>query len=57
MAKGTAVVSLEPYKLTGVHVTNRKLGTGSSATVIELEYMGLKCAGKKIHEVLSKMWW
>ena len=54
MAKGTAVVSLEPYKLTGVHVTNRKLGTGSSATVIELEYMGLKCAGKKIHEVLLK---
>ena len=38
--------------LTGVNVTNRVLGRGSYATVLELEYMGMKCAGKKIHDVL-----
>ena len=42
----------DPYKLTGVSVTDRELGHGSYATVLELEYMGLKCAGKKIHELL-----
>ena len=42
----------DPYKLTGVRVTDRELGHGSYATVLELEYMGLKCAGKKIHELL-----
>ena len=42
----------DPYKLTGVKMSDRKLGHGSYATVLELEYMGLKCAGKKIHEVL-----
>ena len=54
MAKRVTYVSLESYKLTGVHVTKRELGTGSSATVVELEYLGLKCAGKKIHEFLLK---
>lgn len=54
MARGAAFVSLEPYKLTGVQLTGRELGIGSSATAIELEYMGLKCAGKKIHEALLK---
>ena len=44
----------DPYKLTGVRVTDRELGHGSYATVLELEYMGLKCAGKKIHELLLK---
>ena len=33
-------------------MTDQKLGHGSYATVLELEYMGLKCAGKKIHELL-----
>ena len=33
-------------------MSNRELGHGSYATVLELEYMGLRCAGKKIHEVL-----
>ena len=35
-----------------VTVTDRVLGHGSYATVLELKYMGLKCAGKKIHELL-----
>ena len=42
----------DPYQMTGIRVTNQKLGHGSYATVIELEYMGLKCAGKKIHKQL-----
>ena len=54
MAKGAAFVSLDSYKLTGVQVTDRELGLGSAAVVIELEYMGHKCAGKKIHEVFLK---
>ena len=40
------------FTLTGVSVTNRVLGRGSYATVLELEYKGLKCAGKKIHDIL-----
>ena len=38
----------------GIKVTDRELGYGSYATILELEYMGLKCAGKKIHELLLK---
>ena len=50
--KPATFTGFDPYKLTGVTVTDRKLGHGSYATVLELEYMGLKCAGKKIHELL-----
>ena len=42
----------DPYKLTGVTVTKKELGRGSYATVLEVEYMKVKCAGKKIHEIL-----
>ena len=52
MAGRATFTGFDPYKLTGVRVTDRKLGHGSYATVLELEYMGLKCAGKKIHELL-----
>ena len=48
------ITEFESYKLTGVRVTDRELGHGSYATVLELEYMGLKCAGKKIHELRLK---
>ena len=51
-ARQATFAGFDPYKLTGVRVTDRKLGHGSYATVLELEYMGLKCAGKKIHELL-----
>ena len=50
----TMETSLDPYKLTGVRVTDQELGHGSYATVLELEYMGLKCAGKKIRELLLR---
>ena len=42
----------EPYQLLQVQLTDNKLGHGSYATVMEVKYMGLKCAGKVIHEVL-----
>ena len=44
----------DPYRLTGVRVTDQELGRGAYATVLELEYMKVKCAGKKIHEILIK---
>ena len=40
--------------LTGVTVTDQVLGHGSYATVLELKFKGLKCAGKKIHEILLR---
>ena len=52
MAERAAFTGFDPYKLTGVTVTDKRLGHGSYATVLELEYMGLICAGKKIHKLL-----
>ena len=52
MAETVTFAGFDPYKLTDIRTTKRKLGHGSYSTVLELEYMGLKCAGKKIHEVL-----
>ena len=43
---------LHSFTLTGVNVTNCVLGRGSYATVLEVECKGLKCAGKKIHDML-----
>ena len=57
MAARATFSGLDPYKLSGdeVRVTDRELGHGSYATVLELEYnMGLKCAGKKIHDMLLR---
>ena len=44
--------AFDSYKLTDVIVTENELGRGSYGTVVELNYMGLKCAGKKIHQIL-----
>ena len=52
MAAKQLFSSLESYKLTRVELTGNKLGQGSFASVMEVNYMGLKCAGKKIHEAL-----
>ena len=52
MARRATFVGLDPYKLERVHVTDKELGHGAYATVMEVEYMGLKCAGKKIHDIL-----
>ena len=52
MAEESPFSGFEPYQLSQVQVTDNKLGHGSYATVMEVKYMGLKCAGKKIHEIL-----
>lgn len=51
-SKGKVFSDFQPHTLTEVQVTDKKLGHGSHATVMEVKYMGLKCAGKMIHEVL-----
>ena len=50
-----AFSTFNPYRLSDVRVTDRELGHGSYATVLELDYLGLKCAGKKIHELLQQL--
>ena len=40
------------FTLRQVHITENELGHGSYAVVMELEYRGLKCAGKKLYRVL-----
>ena len=54
MARRGTFVGLDPFKLSRVIITDRELGRGAYAVVVEVEYMGLKCAGKKIHEMLLK---
>ena len=41
-------------KLKGLNVTEEIIGHGSYATVLKLDYLGLTCAGKKIHDVLQQ---
>lgn len=51
----TAFKELDPFKLTGVTVSNQGLGNdafGATATDMELDYRGLKCTGKMIFELL-----
>ena len=43
---------METCKLSDVRETGKEIGRGSYATVVELEYKGLLCVGKKIHQVL-----
>ena len=43
---------LQQYEIRGVTITENELGRGSYAVVLEIVYRGLKCAGKKLHEVL-----
>ena len=52
--RATPAAIFEPYVLTGVRETDQELGHGSYATVVQLEYKGLKCAGKKVHELLLR---
>ena len=44
--------SLRRFHLEGVRDTEIVIGTGSYAVVKELEFRGLRCAGKKIHDIL-----
>ena len=44
--------SLEQYRLLTARETGQEFGRGSYAAVVEVDYKGLRCAGKKIHRVL-----
>ena len=44
--------SLEQYRLLTARETGLEFGRGSYAAVVEVDYKGLRCAGKKIHRVL-----
>ena len=48
----TEFTGLDPFNLATVELTRDKLGSGSYASVYVVNYLGLKCAGKKIHDVL-----
>lgn len=52
MASLRARTGLEQLKLTSARETGKELGRGSYAAVVEVDYKGLRCAGKKIHRVL-----
>ena len=43
---------MEPFRLSGVRLTEEEFGRGSYAVVLRLEYRGLKCAGKQLYPVL-----
>ena len=43
---------LQRFRLTGVRDAGTELGRGSYASVVELQFRGLKCAGKKLHRYL-----
>ena len=47
-----ARAALERYRLHDIEETGKELGRGSYAAVVEVNYKGLRCAGKKIHRVL-----
>ena len=49
-----ARAALERYQLHGVRETGTELGRGSFAAVVEVDYKGMRCAGKKIHQILSQ---
>lgn len=40
---------LDPYALTNVTATDKDEQSGAYVTVVHLNYLGLKCAGKRIH--------
>lgn len=44
--------TIQQFMLEDVHTTGRVLGTGAYGSVHELEFHGLLCAGKRIHDVL-----
>ena len=47
-----ARAALERYRLHGVKETGKEFGWGSYAAVVEVDFKGLRCAGKKIYRVL-----
>ena len=52
MDTGGAASTLRRFELDEVRDTGREVGYGSYAVVKELKFRGLKCVGKKIHDIL-----
>ena len=52
MASPASFSGFDSFKLNRVTITDNILGHGSYATVLELQYKGQRCAGKKVHELL-----
>ena len=48
----TALATLRQYELVGIENKGREIGRGSYASVIEMNYHGLQCAGKKLYKIL-----
>ena len=46
---------LDPYEISSIKLSTKELGRGSYAIVYKVEYMKVKCAGKKIHEILINL--
>lgn len=46
--------ALKPFHLEGVEETGEELGRGSYAKVVAVLYKGLRCAAKKVHDVLRQ---
>ena len=47
-----ARAALERYKLHGIREVGEELGRGSYATVIKVHYKGMRCAAKKVYDIL-----
>ena len=48
----SALATLQQYELVGIENKEREIGRGSYASVLEMNYHGLQCAGKQLYSVL-----
>ena len=46
------MASLQRFRLNGIRDTGRRVGDGAYATVLEYDFRGLTCVGKKMHRLL-----
>ena len=47
-------VDLKDYELNDIKITDESIGKGGYGKVIKLEYKGLKCVGKILHELIAE---
>ena len=50
--RGGGPRNLQRFRLTGLREIGTEIGRGSYASVVEFQFRGLKCVGKKLHRVL-----
>lgn len=46
--------TLNQFNINGIVDTGKEIGRGSYAVVVELDFHGLKCAGKRLHQKIYK---